>query len=181
MYACLCVCVCVCVCVYLQYCKKDKKLNSWPQLLASTHPSIFFSLSQFGIQRQEPEQGSSNFPLQGDPKVLQSQLRDIVPSACPGSSGGLLPVGCALNTSPGRHPGGLKVMPEPQASLNEKEQRLSFELLPLTPPSFCTRKSDCQSLWLWPPPTTHCTPFAHISPQGEFLRLHPHLQVVSLW
>ena len=36
-------------------------------------------------------------------------LRDTVPPACPGSSWGALPKGHALNTSPGRSPGGILI------------------------------------------------------------------------
>ncbi|TWW77574.1 hypothetical protein D4764_12G0009640 [Takifugu flavidus] len=79
------------------------------------HPSILSRLSGVGSRWQQPKKRSPDFPLPSyffqlirrDPQAFPDQSRDIVSPTCPGSSRGLLPEGHALNTAPGRRPGGI--------------------------------------------------------------------------
>ncbi|TWW73879.1 hypothetical protein D4764_15G0012750 [Takifugu flavidus] len=86
-----------------------------PSIHPSIHPSILYRLSGVGLRGQQPKKRSPDFPLPSylfqlirrDPQAFPGQSRDIVCPACPGLPGGLLPEGHALNTSPGRRPGGI--------------------------------------------------------------------------
>ena len=78
----------------------------------SIHPSSLHRLSGVGSRGQQPKQGTqtslspatSSSSSGGDPEAFPDQPRDIVCPACPGSS-----QGPALNTSPGRLPGGILI------------------------------------------------------------------------
>ncbi|MED6242193.1 hypothetical protein ATANTOWER_001460 [Ataeniobius toweri] len=99
------------------------------------HPSIVFHLSEVGSWGQQPKQRDPDFPppshlgklVQGNPKVLPGQPRNIVPPACPGSSSGPPPGETCpehlTREASRRHP---NQMPKPPqlASLDVEKQQL---------------------------------------------------------